>query len=168
MFTARHTLAVSVLAVVGLTGAAAPSTVHHTGHSASSAAVAQAKKDPCTGAAQSKVVRTYYRGPKVGPKVPYVLRCGTSTWGYRHLKKKGRWSTAFDRKIANTIANGTITVNLPGRRIFDDLLKQCPPKSRFKVVVNPGSKGGKPHINPQGIVTAYINPDKVGVAPAAC
>ncbi|OKJ79418.1 hypothetical protein AMK32_31370 [Streptomyces sp. CB01883] len=148
-------------------GAAAPGSAHDSGHAGPST-VAQAKKDPCAHAPESKVVRTYTRGPRIGPKLVVVLRCGSSTWGYRHLKKKGRWSTAFDRKIANTVQSGTITVDMPGRRIFDDILKQCPPKSRFKVVTNPGKMGRNPHINPQGIVTAYINPDKIGVAAKKC
>ncbi|MGV9248817.1 hypothetical protein [Streptomyces sp. NPDC003710] len=166
MLTTRHTLAATALVIIGVTGAAAPGSAHGIGHAGPS--TTQAKKDPCAHAPESKVVRTYTRGPKIGPKVVVVLRCGSSTWGYRHLTKKGRWSTAFDRKIANTIQSGTITVDKPGQRIFDDILKQCPPKSRFKVVTNPGKMGRKPHINPQGIVTAYINPDKIGVAPKKC
>lgn len=165
--TARHMLTATALAVIGVTGAAAPGSARDIGHAGLSTA-AQVKKDPCAHAAQSKVVRTYTRGPKIGPKVVVVLRCGSSTWGYRHLTKKGRWSKAFDRKIANTIQSGSITVDMPGARIYDDILKQCPPKSRFKVVTNPGKMGRNPHINPQGIVTAYINPGKIGVASKKC
>ncbi|MFF8946684.1 MULTISPECIES: hypothetical protein [unclassified Streptomyces] len=167
MPAARHMLAATALAVIGITGAAAPGSAQDMGHRGLSS-VAQAKKDPCAHAAESKIVRTYTRGPKIGPKLVVVLRCGSSTWGYRHLTKKGRWSTAFDRKIANTIQSGAITVDLPGQRIFDDVIKQCPPRSRFKVVTNPGKMGRKPHINPQGIVTAYINPNKIGVASKKC
>ncbi|MFE6777486.1 hypothetical protein [Streptomyces sp. NPDC057702] len=168
MPTTRHTLAATALAVtIGGTGAAAPGTAHVSGRTEPEAA-ARAAKDPCAHAAESKIVRTYGRGPQVGPKLFVVLRCGSSTWGYRHLGKKGRWSTAFDRKIANTIRSGTVTVDAPGRRIYDDIVRQCPVKSRFKVVENPGKMNRKPHIKPQGIVTAYTNPDKIRTTQKKC
>ncbi|MFJ4771022.1 hypothetical protein ACIP88_18225 [Streptomyces uncialis] len=102
---------------------------------------------------QSKIARTYYRGPG---KV--YLRCGTRNWGFRHLVARGRWNATFDKKVSRTVRSGTITSNRPGERIYEDLRLPCPPDSRtsyFKVVTNPVPLGADPSVNPQGIITAY-------------
>lgn len=44
-------------------------------------------------------MRTYFRGP-----ARFTLRCGTSTWGWKHIRH--RWSTSFNNKIRNAIAYG--------------------------------------------------------------
>ncbi|NGO45530.1 hypothetical protein [Streptomyces ureilyticus] len=53
----------------------------------------------CRNHGRNYVVREYFRGP-----ARYTLRCGTSTWGWKHIQH--RWNTRFDNKISNTIANG--------------------------------------------------------------
>lgn len=104
----------------------------------------------CTGKPKKHIVTTYYRGPAT-----VVLRCGTRNWGYRHLVAKGRWSANFSKKIKNTIWSGDIVTDVPGQRVYERRVIQCPPRILFKVVTNPDSYGADPRIKPQGIITAY-------------
>lgn len=53
----------------------------------------------CKNNGRNHIVRTYFRGP-----ARYTLRCGTSTWGWKHIQH--RWSNSFDNKISNAIASG--------------------------------------------------------------
>ncbi|MER8161164.1 hypothetical protein [Streptomyces sp. NPDC094472] len=58
----------------------------------------------CRNNGRNYAVRQYFRGP-----ARYTLRCGTSTWGWKHIKQ--RWSRSFDNKISNAIATGRQTVS---------------------------------------------------------
>ncbi|MFV0130145.1 hypothetical protein ACLGI4_20975 [Streptomyces sp. HMX112] len=116
----------------------------------------------CNNKSQAAIAKTYHRGPAT-----VHLRCGTKSWGFRHLVAKGRWNATFDKKINRTVWSGTITTNLPGQRIYDDMRLACPAKSEFKVVTNPGPMGANPAVNPQGIITAY-KPTTAAAASSAC
>jgi hypothetical protein len=93
----------------------------------------------CQNRGRYYVARNYTRGPLV-----YQLKCGTKTWGYRHLVARKRWSATLDRKISSTIANGTRTSVGYSRFTWDP--KACVKKERFRVVISDG---------PKGIITAY-------------
>ncbi|MBB1255202.1 hypothetical protein [Streptomyces alkaliterrae] len=58
----------------------------------------------CKNNGRHHVVRTYFRGIH-----RYTLRCGTDTWGWKHIKH--RWSRSFDNKISNAIADGRQVLN---------------------------------------------------------
>ena len=122
-----------------ISGALAVASTSVVGISAVSAGTAYAA-DACTGKSTNHVVKNFYRGPRVIP-----LRCGTSTWGYRHLLPKHGYNSAM---IANTVSRG-------GERFgFYYLnLNQCPPM-KYKVVFNPSGIGGSGP-GPQGVITAY-------------
>ncbi|MFJ2774788.1 hypothetical protein [Streptomyces sp. NPDC087300] len=112
--------------------------------------VAGVASNACTGKPAKTIVKKYYRGPTMVP-----LRCGTNTWGYKHLVKRGRWSSNFGKKISQTVWSGTITVDEPGELTYERKFVGCPPRTLFKVVTNPGPYGRDHRIKPQGVVTAY-------------
>jgi hypothetical protein len=51
-------------------------------------------QDACKGKPKGHIVKTY---TLQAPYAPAPLRCGTSDWGFNHLKK--RWSSDFDDSI---------------------------------------------------------------------
>ncbi|RFU39560.1 hypothetical protein DZF91_21725 [Actinomadura logoneensis] len=111
-------------------------------------AVARQAADPCGGQGYAHVVRLYRRG---GARLP--LRCGTSTWGYRHITH--RWSADFDRRIALTISRGVVVQDVQGdggTAIYALFDRRC--KELFRVIYNGGAYRGH-DVRPQGIITAY-------------
>lgn len=98
----------------------------------------------CAAKSQEHVVVIYRRGPLAMP-----LRCGSPTWGFRHIVGHGRWNERFDASTALTFARGQEYDNGSRYALFDaDCLE------RFRVVVNPRAFRGV-EFRPQGIVTAY-------------
>ncbi|MFG2022940.1 hypothetical protein [Streptomyces sp. NPDC048825] len=90
------------VALVATSGAASGATAqggHDVSRQTASVASADSVAAKCRNHGRNYVVREYYRGVS-----RYTLRCGTSTWGWKHIRH--RWSTRFDNKISNTIANG--------------------------------------------------------------
>lgn len=92
------------------------------------------------------VFRTYR--DKDGTYIP--LRVGTSSWGYTHIKDKGRWNSSFDASIKNTLRYGTRVSD--GGRAYHwwkvvSVNPDCTPKY-MRVAVEFGSKT-------QGVITAY-------------
>src|SRR4051794_31028779 len=55
----------------------------------------------CDPHAYTYIVKNYTRGAGV-----YTMRCGETSWGFRHLVARGRWNATFDSWIALTIAHG--------------------------------------------------------------
>ena len=94
----------------------------------------------CKGKSRNHIVRRYHRG---GATI--VLRCGSKTWGYRHLVERKRWSKSFDAKIRRTIASGDQTDEGWSR-----YSSGCPKREIFRVI---GTHGTQSHI--KGIITAY-------------
>lgn len=118
---------------------------------ASAPASAAPASDPCAGKSANHIVKKYTRSFVTVP-----LRCGTSTWGYRHLVPKHGFN---DGQIANTVARGKQSFGF-----YYTNLTQCPPMA-FKVVFNNGAIGGT-GVRPQGIITAYFQPGHISsVAP---
>ncbi|MFE0640113.1 hypothetical protein ACFW2Y_00575 [Streptomyces sp. NPDC058877] len=119
----------------------------------SAPANAAATADPCAGKSENYIVKNYTRG-----FVNLPLRCGTSTWGYRHLVPKHGFN---DSQIANTVARGKQSFGF-----YYTNLAQCPPVT-FKVVYNDGALGGT-GVRPQGIITAYYQAGHISsIAPQA-
>lgn len=111
-------------------------------------AVARQRLDLCGGSGHTHVVKRYSRG---AARLP--LRCGTATWGYRHITH--RWNAAFDREIALTIARGDVVQDLQGdggSAIYALFDRRC--KELFRVIYNGGAYRGT-GVRPQGIITAY-------------
>ncbi len=100
--------------------------------------------DACAAKSQEHIVVAYRRGDLVMP-----LRCGSPTWGFRHVVGRGRWNERFDAKIAVVFARGQEFDNGSRYALFDD---DC--RERFRVIVNPRAFRGV-EFRPQGIVTAY-------------
>ncbi|WP_143676622.1 hypothetical protein [Streptomyces sp. TLI_146] len=107
---------------------------------------AAATADPCAGKSETYAIKTYTRNFQAVP-----LRCGTSTWGYRHIVAKHGFN---DSQTANTVARGRQSFGF-----YYTNLNQCPPMT-FKVVFNDGALGGT-GVRPQGIITAYYQPGHI-------
>lgn len=104
----------------------------------------------CDGHAMSYIAKYYYRGPSAIP-----LRCGSISWGYRHLVERGRWNFTFDAMIAEAVSRGTVKPTVGGRWHYIKLNNSCGGPPYFSVLDNPLAYGANPKINPQGIITAY-------------
>ncbi|MCC3651689.1 hypothetical protein LIX60_09460 [Streptomyces sp. S07_1.15] len=91
--------AVALLAAPSAASAAAAQGGRDASGQTISAASADSISAKCRNNGRNYIVREYYRGVN-----RYTLRCGTSTWGWKHIQH--RWSTSFNNKIRNTIANG--------------------------------------------------------------
>ncbi|TCK26666.1 hypothetical protein [Pseudonocardia endophytica] len=109
--------------------------------------------DACAAKSQESVVLNYRRGAVVMP-----LRCGSATWGFRHVVARLRWNERFDASIALTFSRGQEFHNGSTYALFD---ADC--RERFRVKVNPRAFRGV-EFRPQGIVTAYETnwPNSVG------
>jgi hypothetical protein len=67
------------------------------------------------------IVRTYFRGP-----TKYTLRCGTRTWGWKHIKAGHGWNNTMNKKISAAIWSGkwngggfsTWSTSCPSREVF--------------------------------------------------
>jgi len=108
-------------------------------------ATAYVSPSVCDGRAYTYVAKNYYRGVQVLPP-----RCGTSTWGLRHLVERGRWDSTFDSKAAEAVSRGD-DGGVYGYRLWKN---QCPRTVDFRVIYNWGAYNGD-GVRPQGVVTAY-------------
>jgi hypothetical protein len=103
----------------------------------------------CNNHAYTYVVKNYSRG---AARLP--LRCGTSTWGFRHITH--RWDAAFDSSIALTIARGEVVNDLQqdgGSHIYALFNDRC--TELFRVIYNAGAYRGN-GVRPQGIITGLL------------
>lgn len=98
----------------------------------------------CAAMSQEHVVVAYRRGDLVMP-----LRCGSPTWGFRHIVGRGRWNDRFNAKIALTFARGQEFDNGARYALFG---ADC--RERCRVIVDPWAFRGV-EVRPQGIVTAH-------------
>ncbi|MCX5530073.1 hypothetical protein OG785_05820 [Streptomyces sp. NBC_00006] len=114
--------------------------------------------DACAGKSYKHVVKRYNNGLGIIP-----LRCGTSTWGYRHLVARGRWSASFDKKITKALWSGT-PVTITGGRWHYYMVAVPPCTKYFGVLDNPNTYGRDHVTHPQGIITAYSMGEKPGGA----
>ncbi|MFF8644985.1 hypothetical protein [Streptomyces sp. NPDC015345] len=117
--TIKTALAAGVVASALLIPAAGSAAASSSGPAVSVRAV-----DPntaCRSHGKNYVVRTYFRGPN-----KYTLRCGTSTWGWKHIKAGHGWNSSMDRKTSAAIWSGkwngggysTWTASCPSREKF--------------------------------------------------
>ncbi|MEB8339427.1 hypothetical protein [Streptomyces endophyticus] len=143
-------LATALSATLMTTVPAAAGTVDRATHVAPAQSAAAA--NPCRRDSYRKVAYTFYRGPS---KV--IMRCGTASWGYKHIAARGRWSGRFKNKISDTLWNGYRAA--PGVVYRYKPSNSCRPRPtrNFKVVYNQGPYGGPgARVSPQGIITATV------------
>ncbi|MFI9809496.1 hypothetical protein ACIHEJ_35030 [Streptomyces sp. NPDC052301] len=93
----------------------------------------------CRHHSRTYIVRTYYRGPS-----KYTLRCGTKTWGWRHIKLGHGWNSTMDRRISAAIWSGQPN----GRGGFSTYNAACPPVEKFRTII--GTPAGR-----NDLLTAY-------------
>ncbi len=93
----------------------------------------------CKKHSRKYIVRKYYRGPKF-----YTLRCGTKTWGWKHIKARHGWNKTMDKKISTAIWSGSPN----GRGGFSTYTNTCPNIEKFRTII--GTPAGT-----NDLLTAY-------------
>ncbi|AYN43990.1 hypothetical protein D9753_31840 [Streptomyces dangxiongensis] len=83
------------------------------------------------------------------------MRCGTSTWGWKHIKAGHGWDSTMDRKIDAAIGSGDPN----GRGGYSTYTHQCPNVEKFRTII--GTPAGS-----NDLLTAY-KVDQPAVAGAA-
>lgn len=84
----------------------------------------------CRSHGKNYVVRTYFRGPN-----KYTLRCGTRTWGWKHIKAGHGWNNTMNRKISAAIWSGKW--NGGG---YSTWSASCPSREKFRTKI--GTRAG--------------------------
>ncbi|WP_328666776.1 hypothetical protein OG905_07090 [Streptomyces sp. NBC_00322] len=107
--------------------------------SSSAEVVADSIDATCRSHSRTYIVRTYYRGPG-----KYTLRCGTSTWGWKHIKARHGWNSTMDRKISAAIWSGRPN----GRGGYSTYTNTCPSIEKFRTII--GTPAGT-----NDLLTAY-------------
>jgi hypothetical protein len=103
------------------------------------AAAADSFDAKCRNHSRTYVLKKYYRGPQF-----FTLRCGTSTWGWKHIKARHGWNSTMDRKINAAIWSGDPN----GRGGYSTYLNQCPRVEKFRTII--GTPAGT-----NDLLTAY-------------
>ncbi|MCX4431257.1 hypothetical protein [Streptomyces mirabilis] len=85
----------------------------------------------CRSHSRNYVLKKYYRQVPVGPPTFYTLRCGTSTWGWKHIKAGHGWDSTMDRKIGAAIGSGDAN----GRGGYSTYANQCPRVEKFRTII---------------------------------
>ncbi|MFF9153580.1 hypothetical protein ACF1AB_15260 [Streptomyces sp. NPDC014846] len=98
----------------------------------------------CRSHSRTYVLKKYYRRVPVGPPTFYTLRCGTTTWGWKHIKLRHGWNSSMDRKIGAAIGSGDPN----GRGGYSTYANQCPRIEKFRTIL--GTPGGN-----NDLLTAY-------------
>ncbi|MEU8889047.1 hypothetical protein [Streptomyces sp. NPDC048442] len=93
----------------------------------------------CRSHSRNYVLKHYYRGPG-----KYNLRCGTSSWGWKHIKARHGWNATMDRKISAAFWSGRPN----GRGGFSTYTAACPSVEKFRTIL--GTPAG-----PYELLTAY-------------
>lgn len=93
----------------------------------------------CKKKSRTHIVRKYYRGPRL-----YTLRCGTKTWGWKHIKARHGWNKTMDKKISAAIWSGKPN----GRGGFSTYTNSCPSIEKFRTII--GTPAGT-----NDLLTAY-------------
>ncbi|GAA0478859.1 hypothetical protein ACFQ2B_06055 [Streptomyces stramineus] len=93
----------------------------------------------CRTHSRNYVVREYFRGPG-----RYTLRCGTKTWGWKHIKLRHGWNNTMDKKIRTAIWSGAPN----GRGGYSTYTAQCPSVEKFRTII--GTPAGA-----RDLLTAY-------------
>ncbi|MFF7969438.1 hypothetical protein ACFZC3_29335 [Streptomyces sp. NPDC007903] len=111
----------------------------------------------CRSHSRTYVLKKYYRRVPVGPPTFYTLRCGTSTWGWKHIKARHGWNSTMDRKISAAIGSGSPN----GRGGYSTYLNQCPRVEKFRTII--GTPAGS-----NDLLTAYNVDQPAAVGAARC
>jgi hypothetical protein len=106
----------------------------------------------CRSHSRTYVLKKYYRGPQF-----FTLRCGTSTWGWKHIKARHGWNSTMDRKIDAAIWSGDPN----GRGGYSTYLNQCPRVEKFRTII--GTPAGT-----NDLLTAYKVDQPAVASAAAC
>ncbi|MET8179745.1 hypothetical protein [Streptomyces sp. NPDC005336] len=115
-------------------------------------AVADSFDAMCRSHSRTYVLKKYYRGPQF-----FTLRCGTSTWGWKHIKARHGWNSTMDRKINAAIWSGDPN----GRGGYSTYLNQCPRVEKFRTII--GTPAGT-----NDLLTAYKVDQPAVAGAAAC
>ncbi|MFE2053415.1 hypothetical protein ACFXAS_33715 [Streptomyces sp. NPDC059459] len=107
----------------------------------------------CRSHSRNYVVRKYYRGPQF-----YTLRCGTKTWGWKHIKARHGWNATMDKKISTAIWSGSAN----GRGGYSTYTNSCPRIEKFRTII--GTPAGT-----NDLLTAYkVNQSAAAATAAKC
>ncbi|GGN40810.1 hypothetical protein GCM10012285_19350 [Streptomyces kronopolitis] len=93
----------------------------------------------CKHHSRNYIVRNYYRGP-----ARYTLRCGTKTWGWKHIKAGHGWNATMDKYISAAIWSGAPN----GRGGYSTYTRSCPSYEKFRTII--GTPAGN-----TDLLTAY-------------
>ncbi|MCX4665959.1 hypothetical protein OG453_04610 [Streptomyces sp. NBC_01381] len=85
----------------------------------------------CRHHGKNYIVRTYFRGP-----TKYTLRCGKSSWGWKHIKAGHGWNNTMNKKISAAIWSGKF--NGGG---FSTWTASCPSREKFRTKI--GTPAGR-------------------------
>lgn len=130
----------TVVAAVTTAVLAVPATGSATAAAHPSAKVsATSVSSTCKHHSRKHIVATYHRG-----SARYTLRCGTTKWGWKHIKKRHGWNAGMNKRIKAAIAHGANN----GRGGFSSYTNQCPPIEKFRTIL--GTPAGK-----RDLLTAY-------------
>ncbi|MFE5159295.1 hypothetical protein ACFRNT_12330 [Streptomyces sp. NPDC056697] len=140
--------AMSALLIPAAGSASAASSA--SGETVGAAAAADSFEAKCRSHSRTYVLKKYYRGPQF-----FTLRCGTSTWGWKHIKARHGWNSTMDRKIKAAIWSGDPN----GRGGYSTYRIGCPRVEKFRTII--GTPAGT-----NDLLTAY-KVDRLAVAGAA-
>ncbi|WP_240116905.1 hypothetical protein [Streptomyces sp. MUM 2J] len=141
--------AISVLLIPAAGSASATSS------SASGETVTEAAESfdaKCRSNSRNYILKKYYRGPQF-----FTLRCGTSTWGWKHIKQRHGWNSTMDRKISTAIFSGDPN----GRGGYSTYANQCPRVEKFRTII--GTPAGT-----NDLLTAYKVDQPAAASAAFC
>lgn len=108
----------------------------------------------CRSHSRNYILKKYYRGPK-----EFTLRCGASTWGWKHIKARHGWNSTMDRKISAAIWSGDPN----GRGGYSTYANQCPGGRVEKLRTIIGTPAGL-----NDLLTAYKVDQRAAVGAARC
>lgn len=118
--------------------------------SASLLAVAQSPADAaafnCTGKDPQHILARYGYSAS-GAEYPVPLRCGNSSWGYKHFSS--RWSNSFESHLERTLNNPTVRKLGGTTRVVCRKVNASADRKWFKVVHTTYTTNDN-----QGIITA--------------
>lgn len=148
-------VAISAL-VMPAAGSAYADSPASSSESAASAKAASVRADSfdakCRSHSRNYVLKKYYRGPQF-----FTLRCGTSTWGWKHIKARHGWNSTMDRKIDAAIWSGDPN----GRGGYSTYANQCPRVEKFRTII--GTPAGT-----NDLLTAYKVDQRAAAAAVRC
>lgn len=112
----------------------------------------------CNGQPATHIVKTYAVVP---PFLPAPMRCGTSAYGYNHIKSRYDSDPLFDFLISNTLQYPSWMSATGTSETFQTYALTCGGGTYFRVVIEFARYAdGKP----KGLITAYYTNDPLPAA----